>query len=349
MIPALPTPTELLARLKTRLGDFVVAAWDGRDGEDLYKALARVYGTLAGQVAPKLLGAYIRRATGATRARTTLRVTWSETTDDGVSIQRGQLLFTTPWGARWRLLEDLVREAGPAGYVDVLVEAEWAGSEYLVAPGTITIVEIPDTASPTDSIAWGPDTTEDGKAEFLAVVANSGDPKGFLGRVTCTNAAVPTLGALGTLDLLAMERGLPRVEDESDTTLRARIRTLPDVVTPGAVLRASTAAYQAWMAERHPGEPVGTVVLWEPWNYGYAPGVGAIGVHPPARAHSFLVVVPAAPWATLGLAPSEGAIGIHPIGGGRDVSRAGLYAAIQAQIDQIRAGGIWGLVLEGLP
>lgn len=341
MIPALPTPAELLARLKTRLGDFVVAAWDGRDGEDLYKALARVYGTLAGQVAPKLLGAYIRRATGSTRARTTIRVTWTETTDDAVTVQRGQLLFTTSWGARWRLLEDLVREAGPAGYVDVLVEAEWAGPEYLVAPGTITIVEIPDTASPTDSIAWGPDTTEDGKAEFLADVADR--------LVTCSNSASPTLGALGTLDLLAMERGLPRVSDESDATLRARIRTLPDVVTPGAVLRAATAAYQAWMASTHPGEPVGTVVLWEPWTYGYAPGVGAIGVHPPARSHSFLVVVPAAPWATVGLAPSEGAIGIHPIGGGRDVSRAGLYAAIQAQIDQIRAGGIWGLVLEGLP
>lgn len=341
MIPSAPSTAELLARLKIRLGDFASSAWDGLSGEDLYRAMARVFATVAGQAAPRLQGAYIRRAEGAHRARATVRVTWAESTTDAVTVRAGQLLFATRWGAKWRLLEDLVRAAGPAGYVDVLAEAEWAGTEYLVGPGTIVVVEIPVTASPVDSITWGADTTADGKAEFLADVAD--------GTVTCTNAAVPTLGTLGTLDLLAMERGLPRVEDESSTTLRARIRTLPDVVTPGAILRAATAAYQAWMAERHPGEPVGTVVLWEPWTYGYAPGVGAIGVHPPARSHSFLVIVPAAPWASVGLAPSEGAIGIHPVGGGRDVSRAGLYAAIQTQIDQIRAGGIWGLVLEGLP
>lgn len=337
MIPSTPTVATLFERLKERLGDFVVAAWSGRDGEDIHKAMARVFATVAGQAAPRLQGGYIRRAEGAHRAQVTVRVTWASETTDAVTVRAGQLLFATRWGAKWRLLEDLVRAAGPAGYVDVLVEAEWAGTEYLVGPGTIVVVEIPVTASPVDSIVWGADTTADGKAEFLADVAD--------GTVTCTNAVSPTLGTLGTLDLLAMERGLPRVENESDTTLRARIRTLPDVVTPGAVLRAATAAYQAWMAEHHPGEPVGIVVLWEPWNYGYAPGVGAIGRHPPSRSAHFMVIVPAAPWASQGLAPSAGAVGRHPIGGG-DRQRAGLYAATQAQMDQIKAGGVWAAVLE---
>jgi len=357
-LPIAPSLTTLLAELKRRLGDFAVEGWEGRSGDELYQAMSRTFSHLAQRVRFLLLSGYTRRARGSHRHRLTLRLTWAEATTNGYTLSRDQVLFETAWGARYRLLADLTRsDAAAAGTQDIEVEAEWAGFDYVVAPGTVTRFVIPSTISPAASLVFSEGTTSLGKAEFIASVAEpsrSSDPPPTL---TVTNLASGDIGALGLpddgatgfLDLLAMERGMPRVPDESDDTLRTRIRALPDILTPAAILRGVRAVYGAWLVEQGiTGDPE-DVALYEHWNYGYAPGVAGIGVHPPARAWSFMVTVPELPYTGTGYAPDEGAVGVHGIGSTGELDRNGILAAFQAQIDRIRAPGIWGALYEQAP
>lgn len=56
--------------------------------------------------------------------------------------------------------------------------------------------------------------------------------------ITVTNAESPTGGRAAMLDELGLERGMPRVQGESDDAYRQRISKLADVVSPNAILRA---------------------------------------------------------------------------------------------------------------
>jgi hypothetical protein len=55
--------------------------------------------------------------------------------------------------------------------------------------------------------------------------------------LTVTNAAQPSGGTAGVLDLLGRERNMPRLTGEDDTTYRTRIAAVADVVTPNAIKR----------------------------------------------------------------------------------------------------------------
>ena len=57
-------------------------------------------------------------------------------------------------------------------------------------------------------------------------------------QITVSNAASPTGGALGMLDLHGAERDLPRQAGEQDDPYRDRVATIADVVTPNAIKRA---------------------------------------------------------------------------------------------------------------
>jgi hypothetical protein len=57
-------------------------------------------------------------------------------------------------------------------------------------------------------------------------------------QLAVTNAAQPSGGNLGMLDLLGAERDLPRQNSEDDTDYRERVWNLPDVVSPNAIRRA---------------------------------------------------------------------------------------------------------------
>lgn len=346
-LPAAPTKSALLAELKRRLGDFSVGGWEGRSGDEVYQAIARVFAHAAMRARSFAVSAYTRRASGARRGRVPLRLTWSATTTNGWTLVRDQVLFSTGWGARFRLLEDLSRADGaPAGTLDIEVEAEWAGFEYLVAPGTVTRFVVPETISPADSLVWSSDTTSLGKAEFIASVSPPSRPTDPDPWLTVTNLEVGD-GATGLLDLIAMERGLPREPSESDEVLRARIRSLPDILTPAAVLRGVRAAYVAWFADLFggAGDP-NDVAFYEHWTYGEACGVGACGVHPAARAWSFEVTIPELPYMGTGEASGVGACGVHPCGSTGEPEREGLLAALQGLINRIKAPGIWGALYE---
>lgn len=56
--------------------------------------------------------------------------------------------------------------------------------------------------------------------------------------VTVTNALQPSGGLLGFLDALGDERGTPRAPGENDTSYRARVAEVGDVVVPNAIRRS---------------------------------------------------------------------------------------------------------------
>jgi hypothetical protein len=64
-------------------------------------------------------------------------------------------------------------------------------------------------------------------------------------QLTCTNAASPTGGVLGMLDLIGRERNLPRINGEVDAIYRERLAIITDVVTPNAIKRALNKALGA--------------------------------------------------------------------------------------------------------
>lgn len=211
---------------------------------------------------------------------------------------------------------------------DVGIAALWTGPEANVPAAQISQWALPAGVDPASEIAWTATTATAGKTEFLAAIA--------AGTVTIAGLTDATGGADGFLDLIASGRGLPRAPGESDAALRKRIRTLPDVVTPAAILRAVNAAMEPWGV---------TATMAEPWDYGFAFGVGAFGVNPPSRPWHFVVLVPSIPYDAPGFAFGAGAFGIHPIGT-PDVERAGVYAGLQSLVDQIKAAGIWASVRE---
>lgn len=353
-LPAAPTKAALLAEIKRRLGDFVVEGWEGRSGDELYQAVARVFSHLGQRARWLFLSAFIRRAMGPSRHRLTLTLTWSEATTNGWTLLKGQVLFQTGWGARFRLLDDLVRADGAAaGSQTIDVEAEWAGFEHIVAPGTVREFVIPSTVSAAASLVWSDATTSLGKSEFLNSVNTdrSGGPTltvSNLSEATSGDLGLPERGATGLLDLIAAGRGLPREQGEGDDTLRRRVVSMPDIITPAAILRAVRAAYIAGFAQLYgPGSAADDIALYEYWDYGLAAGAGAIGVHPPARAWSFMVVTPTLPYLGVGFAPGEGAVGVHGIGVTGNEGRDGLLAALQGLINRIKAPGIWGQLYEG--
>ena len=137
-LATMPSAEHLLAELKTRLGDHVVSGWEGRGGADLYDATARVFAHAGMRTRCAFLGATHRRAAGPSRYRTTVRLTWHAAPAAPYRLAAGQLLFATAWGVRFRLLEEVTRTPDdPPGTRDVPVEAEWAGLDAVVAPGTI--------------------------------------------------------------------------------------------------------------------------------------------------------------------------------------------------------------------
>lgn len=328
-LPVAPTQDSLLDEIKRRLGDFVVDGWADRSGDEIYQAVARVFSHLAQRVRFYFLSAYTRRARGAHRHRIAVGVTWTTSIVHGWTLLAGQILFTTEWGARFRLVSNWVRGPITVAAQAIVVEAEWAGFEYFVAPGTVNRFALPTTVDPTASLEWSDETTSNGKAEFFEMIAD--------GRLTVVNTepdtfgemGLPEHGATGFLDLLGIERMIARALGEEDEVYRARVRQMPEILVPGAILRAVRAALVAGWAPLFGTEPdIEAVELHEYWNYGYAPGASAIGVHPPARKWSFLVVVPYLP----------------------DIededARSALWAALLAVIEQTRAPGIWGALYE---
>ncbi len=332
MRQVIPTAAELLALLKARLDQYQVDGWDGRSGAEFYAALSGVAAAAIGRAGVQLNGRLLREATGATRAAGSVTVTWAGATTDAVGLAAGQVVVRTPWGVTYELAEPVERAAGAsAGSVTAAVTARWTGPDGNVEAAHLDVWALPGGVDPAASIAWTGATTADGQAEFLAGVA--------AGTITITGATDATGGADGLLGLIGLGRGLPRAAGESDAAYRRRLRTLPDVVTPAAILRAVDAALAPWGL---------AATLAEPWKYGWAPGRGARNRQPPTCPWHFVVLAPPIPHAPPGWCPGRRAVNRAPVGT-PDRPRAGFYAGLQSTVDTIKGAGIWASVRESTP
>lgn len=326
------------------LYDLVVArlpfhrSWEGLVGEEVARAIAASSARALGRIADRLEGVLTRVATGATRASSTVRVTWAGAgASHDIEISSGQVVAQTPWGVTYRLTEPLVMAATEVSW-DVAVEADWSGWEGDCDARDVSEWSLPDGVDPAAQLSWGDGVTEAAKVAFLAAIS--------AGDLTLAGRTAPGGGALATLDLLGAERSIERAEGEPDATYRKRVRALPDVVTPAAILRAVRLALEPW--------PTATATLIEPWDYAWAIGdsdlgtIGDDGVCPVAALPSFLVMIAGLPYESEGWVVGDdpnGTIGEYPIGVG-DTVHDGVLVGLQQLIDQIRAGGVDGRVYE---
>jgi hypothetical protein len=64
--------------------------------------------------------------------------------------------------------------------------------------------------------------------------------------LSCANSASPSGGAIGMLDAIGAERGMPRYANETDDDYRDRIASMSDVVSPNAVPRSVARALKVY-------------------------------------------------------------------------------------------------------
>ncbi|MFH1568539.1 MAG: hypothetical protein ABIL09_11135 [Gemmatimonadota bacterium] len=332
------TKADFLALISRILASYDVQGWASDDGEEIFSAISRVAAKVLGRIAAGFNAGYILHATGPEYAAATVTVTWTLGTTEAVTVEDGQVICETPWGVQYLLTDALIVGAGAGAPTTrtVGVRAVSPGSEGNVEAEFISEWGLPGGVSPADHIVWGAGVTATAKTELLDGID--------AGTITIAGNTDATGGSLGTLDLLAAERGLPRAAGEIDAALRKRIRQWSKVVTPTAILDAVNEVLR----------PDGvTATMWEPWDSWFVIGdsdQGAIGDpdHPISRHAHFRIEVP-----NLGLdvdgftvgAPDAGVIGESPIGTGDTVTE-GIIGGLQQQLDRIKAGGVWAVAVE---
>lgn len=114
--------------------------------------------------------------------------------------------------------------------------------------------------------------------------------------LTVRQPSAATGGRDGELDMLGEERNIPRQSGESDAAYRQRIVTLPDVVSPGAIMRACSRILSplgiAWrlMETRDTSGLRGAVAGLDPCDWGsVADGLVTIGDRASVRYFVILV------------------------------------------------------------
>jgi hypothetical protein len=334
--------SDLLAFIARILPSHVTDGWTG-GGSATYAAYSRQFERLAQRVAEYAESALILQATGEARAVGLVQLNRDDTTER-VGWKAGQVFCQTRWGIRYEAVEDVEFGVGVATLTDVPARAELSGFDANVDARDIARWALPTGADRKEQIDWLSGVTESAKDTFLAEVDlgfdwRQLDPTLDAAWVHATTAFVG--GALATLDVLGNERGLPRLEGEGDVAYRRRIRTLPDVLTPGAIRRA-VADYLAGTGA--------TFELLEPWEYGWTvkdDPRGTIGVYGPAKVPSFLIVVSGLLYEATGYAPGidpNGEIGATPIGVG-DQAHDGIIAGLEDLLRRIRAAGVCSKVV----
>lgn len=160
--------------------------------------------------------------------------------------------------------------------------------------------------------------------------------------ITVTNAASPTGGAIGMLDLLGRERSVPRLALETDSAYSARVAGVSDVVSPKAIARGVNVSLRPY------GDgvirEVGSAML--PGFY-FDAGASTDTVQDPNRNFAFdmnSVQRPDDEWkCLLSYAEMRGffLVGVPEITGGvnTDLSKS-VYQRVYSEVDARRAAGV---------
>jgi hypothetical protein len=322
--------------LRRVLPQHQTAQWDGKQGQEFYDSVGRSWAWVQRMVASWAEGVHIRQATGPERATFTIRVTWDGGATVDVALDVGQVVAMTPWGLTYRLTEPLTFLIGNTSK-DVVVEAVWPDFAANVDPECIEDWALPGGVDPIPHIVWRGGTPEASKQPFLDAI-EAGD-------ITLVGLTRLTDGAIATLDLIGASRGLPRALNETDIGYRRRIRRLPLMLTPNAILTAVNEMLK----------PFGVVaILVEPWEYWWTvgdPDWGAIGdpSHPISRLRHFRIeyddiTVTTVDGLTIG-DEDQGVIGEDPIGSS-NTTNEGVLAGLNEYLKAVKAAGIWAEAYE---
>lgn len=159
-------------------------------------------------------------ATGGVNATLVAELHRPTSTAGAVTVKRGTVVVTGQGGRKFVLQQDVVFGALDLGPIPAFCAAVAPGYEWNVPGQTITPSGIV-LAGQVDTIAE------------LREVPAYGDPTIAVRQINF----VTIEGSDPMLDGLAETRGLARAQGESDDSLSLRIRTLPDTISPNAILR----------------------------------------------------------------------------------------------------------------
>lgn len=202
-------PEEYLSPLKLNPGT----------GYELFQALAKVGERVSVAIERLECGSYILFASGA--VRTLVSVVFARVPDapGALTIRTGTIVGTSRHGRKYRLVDDVVFDVADLELPGI-VEAIDAGFEYNV-PGQVT----------AGSVVL--------EGEIDTIFTQYTEPAHTLDEVSVYQVLEPTTpGKTPDLDGLGDNRGIYRNLGETDATYRLRIRSMPDVVSPGAIRRA---------------------------------------------------------------------------------------------------------------
>lgn len=195
-------------------------------GYEIFEALAAVGARLSLAIARLKVGNFISSADGGQYAQANVLFLRPAFTAGAVTIKAGTLVTTSVGDRTFALLSDVLFGATDLGPLPGTVQAISLGYEYNVrgqrvaASGLVLPGEI-DTISK------------------LIEDPSFGDPT-----ITISQVDDATGGQAAMLDQLGIDRGMGRVEFETDASYRPRIASIPDTVSPGAVRRAVNAILQ---------------------------------------------------------------------------------------------------------
>lgn len=212
----------------TALTDLLEELGDG--AEVLFEAFPAVGELLSGAWLQRVAGFYVTSATVG--ARSTGSISWEQV---GAGNLAAGAVFRSAFGTRYVTTEESSTAFGTTSAAARALLSSVAGD---LAAGTELFFE---------EGTWSDGVDRGGELEAVAVaVAFSG-------------------GADAQLETLARERGTERQDGETEDGFRERVRFLPDVVSPAAVVRTVRRLLRGLRGEIHP-----TVVLIEHFEQGIA-------------------------------------------------------------------------------
>jgi hypothetical protein len=202
-------PHEYLVALKAKVGP----------GYELLQAWAAAKSRLSQAIARMECGAFVTTAHGPALSTVTVAFSRPTAAAGAVTVLKGAIVTTSATGRDFLITEDAVFGPGDVGPIAV--------GAIAVTPSFQWNVRGPRTSARGEALAGEIDTL---KLPLL-------DPP--FGDQTIAVAQVDDAvgGQPGTLDQIGSDRGMERQANESDATYRKRVRSLPDNISPAAILR----------------------------------------------------------------------------------------------------------------
>lgn len=218
-MPPQLTQAQLLAAVDRVLDEGYLAPIKAYgDGYELLQGFAKIGERCSLAVRRFEVDGFIMSSSGAAHASVTLKFYRAIATAGAGSVLAGTIVRASVGGQLFRTIADAV-------FGGAALEAEVAA----VSVGYGYGYNVKGPYTDPDGVVWpGAIDTIDLPLE---------DPPFFDDTIQVTNTTDATGGRPGTLDALGGERNLLRQDGEPDPDYQIRIRTLPDTVSPNAILR----------------------------------------------------------------------------------------------------------------